>query len=192
MPRIPYPDPASLPEDVRQRLGATPPNVSRMMAGASAGVFHGFANLTRAFFEHSPLSARLREIAILRVGYLSNAPYETFQHETFARHIGVSQAEIDAVREGEAKASILGEAGAAVLAFTDDLVRNVRPGDETLSGVRAHLSDTEVLDLIMVVGAYIGVCRFLEATGVEIDERSIDWAAREASWREKPVSGANG
>jgi alkylhydroperoxidase family enzyme len=146
-----------------------------MLAAATPGVNRGFGAFTRALFNESPLSPQLREIAILRVGYLSNAPYEVFQHEAYARHVGLTDAQIGAIREGGSKASLLGEAGAVVLAFTDDLVRNVRPSDATLSAVRAHLGDTVAVDLVFVVGAYMMVSRFLETTGVEIDAAPIDW-----------------
>jgi alkylhydroperoxidase family enzyme len=180
---MPYPDAASLPEDIRKDLGATPPNVMRMLAGATPGVYRGFGAFSLTLFQDSPLSPQLREIAILRVGYLSNAAYETFQHEAFARHVGLTDAQIDAIREGGAKTSLLGEAGAAVVAFTDDLVRNVRPSDATLSAVRAHLGDQVVKDLIFVIGTYMTVSRFLETTGVEIDATSIDWGGFESSGR---------
>ena len=182
---MPYPDVASLPDDIRQRLDASSPNVSRMLVAASPGVYRGFSAFTRSLFDETPLSPQLREIAILRTGYLSNSAYETFQHEAYARHVGLSDAQIEAIREGGVKAQLLGEAGAAVLAFTDDLVRNVRPGDATLSAVRALLGDTVVTDLVLIVGAYMTVSRFLETTGIEIDETPIDWGAREASQRGK-------
>jgi alkylhydroperoxidase family enzyme len=152
-----------------------------MLPGLSPGVYRGFTAFSGALFNGSDLSPQLREIAILRVGYLSNAAYEVFQHEAYARHVGLSDAQIEAIETGGDKAALLGPAGAAVLAFTDDLVLNVRPSDATLSGVRAHLSDALVLDLVLVVGAYMTVSRFLETTGIEIDDAPIDWAAREAA-----------
>jgi alkylhydroperoxidase family enzyme len=175
MPRIPYADPAALPDDIRERLGPNPPNVSRMLAGASPGVNRGFSAFGRSYMNESPLSPQLREIAILRVGYLSNAAYEVFQHEALARHVGLSQAQIEAIRAGGDQAAALGEAGAAVLAFTDDVVRNVRASDATLAAVRAHLPDPEVIDLVLVIGAYMLVSRFLETTGVDLDDAAIDW-----------------
>lgn len=178
MPRMPYPDPATLPEKMRQIVLANPSNVTRMLAGASEPVFFGFAALSSAFtLGGSPLDPKLREIAILRVGYLSNAAYEVFQHEAAARHVGLTDEQITAIKEGGAAAAALGEAGAAVLAFTDDLVANVRAGDATLAGVRKHLGDTEVTDLMLVIGMYMMVSRFLETTGIEIDEAPIDWKA---------------
>jgi alkylhydroperoxidase family enzyme len=176
MPRIAYPDPQTLPEWIRTIVLANPANVTRMLAGASEAVFKGFAALSSAFtLGGSPLDARLREIAILRVGYLSNATYEVFQHEAAARHVGLTEEQIGAIRAGGAAASALGEAGAAVLAYVDDLVRNVRPGDATMAAVRRHLGDTEFIDLTLVTGMYMMVSRFLEATGVEIDTAPIEW-----------------
>ena len=175
MPRIPYPDPAKLSEPARQALRDNPANVTRMLAAASEPVFKGFSAFGSALINGSPLSAKLREIAILRVGYLSNARYEVFQHEALARHVGLTEEQIDAVRTGGAAAAKLGEAGRAVLTYVDDLVKNVRPSDETLSGVRKHLSDTELVDLTLVIGSYMMICRFLEMTGVEIDSTPIDW-----------------
>jgi 4-carboxymuconolactone decarboxylase len=176
MPRMPYADSAGLSHAKRQMLDRIPANVIRMLAGASDAVFDGFGAFTVGFMgTDSPLPAQLREIAILRVGYLSNAAYEVFQHEALARHVGLTEAQIAAITTGGAAASALGEAGAAVLAFTDDLVRNVRASDETLAGVRRHLDDTQVIDLILVTGLYMMVSRFLETTGVEIDNASIEW-----------------
>jgi 4-carboxymuconolactone decarboxylase len=180
MPRLPYPDAATLPEDIQAKLSGSPPNVVRMLVGASPGVNRGFSAFSRSLFTETALSPQLREIAILRVGYLSNSAYEVFQHEAYARHVGLSDAQIEAIREGGEKTALLGEAGAAVMAFTDDLVRNVRPSDASLEGVRAHLPNNLVIDLIFVVGAYMAVSRFLETTGIEIDSHPIDWGAREA------------
>ena len=176
MSRIPYPDPQTLPAWMRKIVTENPANVTRMLAGASEAVFKGFAGLSSAFtLGGSPLDAKLREIAILRVGYLSNAAYEVFQHEAAARHVGLTDEQIAAIKAGGEAASVLGEAGAAVLVYVDDLVKNVRPGDATLAGVRKHLSDTEVIDLTLVSGMYMMVSRFLETTGIEIDDTAIDW-----------------
>ncbi len=176
MLRIPYPDLAALPESVRNVVGPNPANVAHMLAAASEPVFNVIHQVGAAFINGSPLPAQLREISILRVGYLSNAQYETFQHEAAARHVGLTEEQITAIREGGAASVALGATGAAVLAFVDDLVRNVRPSDDTLDGVRKHLTDTQVVDLTLVIGAYMMISRFLETTGVEIDTKPIDWS----------------
>jgi len=177
MPRIPYVDESKLSAEVRAHLGEIPANVTRMMAVASEPVFKGVSAIGSAFISGSDLPAKLREIAILRVGYISNASYETFQHEALGRYVGLTDAQIDAVKVGDASSAALNEVESAVLEFVEDLVLNVRAGDATLAGVRKHLSDAQVVDLILVGGAYMMISRFLETTGVELDADPIDWDA---------------
>lgn len=177
MPRIPYPDEASLAPSVREHLGAIPANVTRIMALASEPVFEAVSGIGSAFIRGSSLPPKLRELAILRVGYLSNAPYETFQHEALGRFVGLSGDQIDAIRAGDARSAALDETERAVLEFVDDVVANVRASDATLAAVRGHLSDTQVVDLILVSGAYMMISRLLETTGVELDPDPIDWDA---------------
>jgi 4-carboxymuconolactone decarboxylase len=176
MPRIAYPDPASLSPELRAALGDNPPNVSRIMAAASEPVYRGLGQLGGALIKHSSLPPVLRELAILRVGYMSKAPYETFQHEALARHVGMSEAQIDAIRAGDAASGALGLAERDVMAFVEDLVANVRASDANLAAVRKHLSDQQVVDLIVVTGYYMTICRLLETSGAEIEATTIDWS----------------
>src|ERR1700743_3344442 len=101
MPRIPYADPASLPESTRDAVARAALNGVRMMAGTSGAVFDGFGRFSGAFYgPASTLPAALREIAILRVGYMSHAPYETFQHEPSGRLAGLTDSQIEAIKHG--------------------------------------------------------------------------------------------
>jgi len=61
-----------------------------------------------------------------------------------------------------------------VLDFTEEVVLKVRASDATLAAVRQQLGDRQVLDLIMLIGLYMTVCRLLETTGVEPDPVSPD------------------
>lgn len=177
MPRINYANEASLSDHVRGRVGENPANVTRMLAVASEPVFRGMGELGGAFIKGSPLPPKLRELAILRVGYLSNALYETFQHEALGRFVGLTDTQIAAIRTGDGASGALDEAEVAVLAFVDDIVANVRAGDATLAEVRRHLDDTQLVDLILVTGYYMTISRLLETTGVEMDAEPIDWNA---------------
>jgi alkylhydroperoxidase family enzyme len=176
MPRIPYADPATLPENIHAAIARTPINIVRMMAGTSDGVFDGFGKLSGAFYgPKASLPPPLREIAILRVGYLSKAPYETYQHEAGARTAGLTDSQIEAIKHGGEHAEVLDATQQAVMSFTEDVVKNVRASDASLADVRKHLSDRQVLDLIMLIGLYMMVSRFLETTGVELDGKPLDW-----------------
>jgi 4-carboxymuconolactone decarboxylase len=173
MTRIPYPDPAKQSETVRATLARAPINIMKMVSNASEPVFNGFGQFSGAFYQPSQLDPVLREVAILRVGYLSKSAYEVFHHEGLGRQIGLSDAQIAAIKAGRPD-PVLTPAQAAVMAFADDVIVNVSAGDATLAAARAHLSDQAVVDLILVIGLYMTVSRLLETTGVELDQAPID------------------
>lgn len=176
MPRIPYADPATHPNSVRASLARAPLNLSKMMAGASEAVFNGFNGMGGSFYgPAASLPGNLREIAILRVGYMSNAPYETYQHEPAGRQNGLDDNQIAALKHGGEHKDAFDAAQQSVVNFTEDVVKNVKASDATLAAVRTHLSDRQVLDLTLLIGFYMMVSRFLETTGVELDAHSLDW-----------------
>lgn len=170
MARIPYPDPATLPEELRDYLArGNNMNILRMLSNASPAVFEGFNHLSQGLMIRSPLDPVLREIAILRVGHLSKAAYEIYHHEAIGRAVGLTEEQLQAIARGDCDATLT-PAQQAVLRFADDVVLNVRASDATLAEVRKYVDDSGVVDLIMVVGCYMMVARLLETTGVEIDE----------------------
>jgi alkylhydroperoxidase family enzyme len=175
MARIPYPDPARWPPAMKAAVGQAPINVTRMLAGASEAVFNGFGAFAGAFYSGSKLPPALREIAILRVGYLCNSRYETFQHEALARQLKLTTEQIEAIRAGGMHPEVLSPVEQAVLDFAGDLVKNVRASDATLHALRKHLPDQQVIDLTLVIGCYTAICFLLETTGVELDDAPMKW-----------------
>jgi len=90
MARIPYPDPASLPPADRDFLADLPPlNVWRMLAG-SPSMFRPMTAFFSAYLNDGLLTEEMREIVILRTGYLRDSEYEVANHlrdlVTAARH----------------------------------------------------------------------------------------------------------
>jgi len=114
----------------------------------------------------------LREIAIVRVGVLSKASYEVFQHEAISRRLGMSDVLIQAIHEGPAAAAF-DERQRLVMRFTDDVVQNVRAGDATFLPAREALGDKALQELTVVIGFYMLVSRFLETFDVDIDEGDL-------------------
>ncbi len=169
MARVPYPDPATLDPNTAAFLERLPPlNVFRMMAH-SEGLLAVFTRLGNHLLFKSELDPVLREIAILRVGVLSGAGYEVFQHERIGRQLGMSDELIGAIRAGPDSA-VFDDLQRLVVRFTDDVVANVRAGDDTFGPLRQRLSVREVQELVMTIGYYMAVSRFLETFDVDVED----------------------
>ncbi|HZK99359.1 MAG TPA: carboxymuconolactone decarboxylase family protein [Caulobacteraceae bacterium] len=145
-------------------------NIFRMM-GHSGELIDGFTRLGTQILNFSSLDPILREIAIIRVGVLSGATYEVFQHERIARRLGMSEAIVAAIREGPAAAAI-DDAQREVMVFTDDVVANVRASDATFEPLERRLGYKALQELTITIGYYMLVSRFLETFDVDIEEQA--------------------
>ena len=114
----------------------------------------------------------MREIAIIRVGVLSKAPYEVHQHERIGRDIGMSDALIAAIHEGP-DAAAWDEAQREVMRFTDDVVANVRASDATFGPILARHGPRGAQELTLTIGYYMMVSRFLETFDVDIEAKPV-------------------
>jgi len=176
MPRIPYYDVDQATGKHAEFLGKLKPhlNIYRMLANSEYG-FKGFVRMGNALLRRCELAPTLRELAIIRVGRLSRAAYEVFQHERIGREVGVEEGKIAALRDATIEAAAFTDNEKAVLRFTDDVVRNVRSSDKNLKAVQAFLSPGALVELTLTVGYYMMVCRLLETTGVEGEEGQAEW-----------------
>ncbi len=169
MARIPYFDPAKAEGKVKDTIKKLPGlNIFRMMAhsGELLGKFTGLGN---HILGRAKLDAVLREIAIIRVGVLSKASYEVYQHEKIGRQIGMSEDLLKGLHEGP-DAEVFDDLQRLVMRFTDDVVLNVRASDATFDPLTNHLSHQEMQELTLTIGYYMMVSRFLETFDVDIEE----------------------
>lgn len=168
MARVPYPDPSSLQDDVRESLSKLAPlNIFRMLAGGQ-GLLRAFLKLGNYLLFKSKLDPILREVAIIRVGVLSKASYEVHQHERIGRDLGMSNALIKAMHTGPTD-PVLSEMQRLVMLYTDDVVKNVRASDGTFKPLSEKLSLQEMQELTMTIGFYMMVSRFLETYDIDIE-----------------------
>jgi len=169
MARIPYADPDAFSAETAALIDKLAPlNIFRMLAHAP-GTLRPFVGLGTAFLFEGTLDPVTRECAILRVGYLSDAGYETAQHEKIGRDLGMSDALIEAVKAGPAAPGLSFEQRIA-LVFTDDIVANVKAGAASFDPVLAHFGPDGAVELTLVIGYYMMVSRFLETFEVDIEE----------------------
>jgi alkylhydroperoxidase family enzyme len=168
MSRVPYPGREALSPETQQFLDKLPPlNIFRMMSGGE-GLLAGFVRLGNHLLSKAKLAPVLREIAIIRVGVLSKAGYEVFQHERIARGLGMSDALIAAIHRGPDD-PVFDDLQRLVVRFSDDIVHNVRASDETFAPLAARLTVQELEELTVTIGYYMMASRFLETFDVDIE-----------------------
>ena len=168
MARIPYPDPAALSPDTSEFLAKLPPlNIFRMLAGGE-GLLRAFSRFGNHLLYKTSLDPVLREIAIVRVGVLSDAAYEVHQHDAISRSLGMSDELLAAIRAGAGDPAF-DDLQRLVVRYTDDVVANVRASDDTFDALAQHLSVQELQELTVTIGFYMAVSRYLETFGVDIE-----------------------
>ncbi|MEH6742819.1 carboxymuconolactone decarboxylase family protein [Hyphomonas sp.] len=169
MSRIPYPEIDALSDDNKAFLEKLAPlNLFRMLSHAPH-LLKPFVGLGTAFLQQGKLDPVTRECVILRVGYLSNAKYETTQHEAIGLAVGMDEELIAAVKAGP-HADGLSHEQKLALTFTDHLVTHPHPSDGALKPVLKHFGTPLLEELVLLIGYYMMVCRFLETFGVEVEE----------------------
>jgi alkylhydroperoxidase family enzyme len=169
MARLPYVDPEAAPEPVREALARLPVklNIFRMMAHAETS-FRPMLSLGMSILAQQELSAKLRELIILRVGSLSRAQYEWVQHVPIALAAGASEAQIAALERGDVEGPF-DELERVVLRFTTEVVKDVRASDQTFAALAALVPPRQVVEVLLTIGYYMMIARLLESTAVDLD-----------------------
>jgi 4-carboxymuconolactone decarboxylase len=182
-PRIPPVSLADADPDTRQLLE----RLSRLRGDDAAvlNVFGTIANhptLMREWLRFatyaltkSTLDPRTRELAVLRVGWRCDAPYEWGQHVVVGRAVGLTDDDVRRVAEGP-DADGWTPAEVAALRATDELHDRSTITDPTWAALTGHFSDQQVLDLVFLVGNYHIVSFALNACRVERDDGVDDTA----------------
>lgn len=176
MARIPYFDLDQASPELVAIIKERPPlNIYRMIAhGGNTAV--GFLALGKSILTKSDIDPKLRELVILRVGALSGASYEIFQHRRVASREGVSAEKIEAVLanpEGGVDPAVFSELEMAILRFTDAVVRQVKAPEELFNDVAARLPHQQLVEVMMTIGFYMLVSRLLENLEVDIEETPV-------------------
>jgi len=116
----------------------------------------------------STLPARVRELAILRVGWICRAEYEWGQHVLLAREIGISDDEIRRLQAGP-EAAGWSDVDRATLRAVDQLLRDSHISDDVWDELSKSFDTEQILDLIFTVGQYNLVSMALNSLGVQLE-----------------------
>lgn len=141
-------------------------NVYRLLLHAPP-LAEAWLNLINAVRWHTKLSGRLREIAIIRIGYLTDTPYIVKQHvPRLAVPEGLTLEDCAALADWRASTAF-NDAERAVLAYTDAMTRDIKVPDAVFAALRPHLDDRQITELSVLVGAYNMHARVMTALAID-------------------------
>jgi len=172
--RVPYLNREDLPEAYRVIFdnlaagsGGTVGNLFRALAHTPKFLrrFCGMGNDLR---NKTALDPKLRELAILTVGRLTDAQYEFVHHWNLARRVGISREQIEALADWE-KSSKFSDQERAVIRYAVEATSNVRVTDATWNAVNTFLDTQRMMELVQNVAYYNMVVRVLVPVGVELE-----------------------
>ncbi len=149
----------------KNRLGGRDLNIFRVMMN--------HPKLTRrwtVFAGHvlhkQTLPLRERELLILRIGWLNQSEYEWAQHVEIAKRGGITDEEIERIKQGP-KGDWPGHE-AALLQAADDLFENSVVSDPTWAALAQNYSTEQMMDVVFTIGQYNLVSWALNSFGVPL------------------------
>jgi len=172
MARLPLIERDQLPADLATLVAGRPAlNLYRILPW-SVPTARGFLALGRAILNESSLDPQLRELAILRVGALSDASYEIHQHRRVAASVGVAPEKIAAALQ-ERDAQCFSTLERELLQFVDAVVWQVKAPRHLYDALAPKLGAAGICELLHTIGFYMLVSRFLENLEVDIEETDV-------------------
>ena len=124
---------------------------------------------------HGALDPRLRELVIMRIGWLTACDYEWTQHWRVACGLGVPAEDLLGVRDWSAHHVRRTER--AVLAATDEVVRDGAVSAQTWAACERELgADSAVLiELVTAIGAWRMIASILHSLEVPLEDGCSSW-----------------
>ncbi|MGO8940951.1 MAG: carboxymuconolactone decarboxylase family protein [Mycobacterium sp.] len=133
-------------------------------------------DLLASMLWHGALDSRLRELVIMRIGWLTACDYEWTQHWRVASGLGVPANDLLGVRDWRAYEGF-GPTERAVLAATDDVVRDGAVSAESWAACERELGGdrTVLIELVTAIGAWRMVASILRSLNVPLEDGVASW-----------------
>ncbi|GKQ52218.1 carboxymuconolactone decarboxylase family protein [Bradyrhizobium sp. Ce-3] len=166
MARLPYLEADQVAPEYRDMLKRNT-NLHKLLVNSPdmARAFNGIGGYIRF---KSKLDPRLRELAILQVGWLEKSEYEFTHHVKIGREFGVTDEDIKGlIAETDDRPSNLEPLTKAILRGAREMVRELAMREETFAEIKRELSDEHMTDLVLTIAFYCAVVRVLATMQID-------------------------
>lgn len=163
-PRIAPLEPHQFTEEAHQLLEETFAKVKRIdnadipsifgIMFKHPGLYRAQLQLGNELGRDGCIPPRERELAVLRVAWLSRTPYEWGQHLVYGKQAGLTDEEVERVTQGS-DAPGWSEFDKAVVRAAEELVGDYAISDDTWEILAKRWSEPQLMELPGLVGQYV-------------------------------------
>ena len=121
------------------------------------------------FVRNATIPTRERELLILRTAWLSRGDYIWGRHNVIGQDAGLTTEEISRVTTGP-DAAEWSDFDAALLRASDDLHARRFVSDATWNTLAQRYSESQLREVVMIVGNYTQLSMFHNTLGAQLDE----------------------
>ena len=130
---------------------------------------HDWLQFATYILQRNTLSARDRELLILRIGWLCKSEYEWAQHVRIGKAAGLSDDDIQHIAVGPTAAELSAN-DRLLLTAVDELHADACLSEATWQSLAKVYDQKQLMDLVFTVGQYNLVSMALNSFGVQLDE----------------------
>ncbi|WHO37934.1 carboxymuconolactone decarboxylase family protein [Sphingobium sp. AP49] len=123
------------------------------------------------------LAPRDRELAILRIAWLCQAPYEWGEHILIARHAGIGREDVERIIVGSTDAAWNAN-DRAILRAVEELHGDAMIQDDTWATLATRLDPAQLIELPILIGQYQTVAYYQNALKLRLHGGNAGLAAR--------------
>ncbi|WP_416899955.1 MAG: carboxymuconolactone decarboxylase family protein [Minwuia sp.] len=135
-----------------------------------------FAHLGNHIRHKSDLDGRIRELAILTVGYLARSPYEWSHHIKIGYDFGVSDADIAGlIAEAEGRDSDLDALARLACRAAREMTLAGAVSDATFKALEDHLGHDLIIELVLAIATYNAVVRILGSLQIDVEDSYMSY-----------------
>lgn len=154
----------------RRVLGGPTPNIIATLA-RHGRLFAPWMAFASQLMPKGRLPRRDTELVILRVAWNTHSRYEWNHHIRIGAKEGLTEADIERVPDGP-DATGWTDRQRAILRATDELHGDRFIGNETWAELEGRLSQTELIELCMLVGHYEMLAMTIASLGIQPEDLS--------------------
>jgi alkylhydroperoxidase family enzyme len=142
-----------------------------------AELYKAHMEVAQKYLSDCEMDIRDRELGILRIAWLSQAPFEWGSHVKIAKRNGITSEEIERVMEGS-RAPGWRKQDRAIMRAVEELHFDSMVTDDTWSDLQEFYNDKKLIELLILAGQYKTVAYYQNSLRLPLPEGSMGLLAR--------------